>query len=280
MRMSESVKELAAALIAVQAELPKISKDKLAKGEKFSYAYVGLDTVMPEALAILNKHGIALTQTVGTAEDGSGTTLSTTLLHKSGEWLSDTQPLLLSKQDPQGQGSAITYARRYGVMAALGMVADEDDDGQRAAPRTRQPQGQAPTKAKAAPKQPARATPTKPTAANNNKKAQALLEEAAKPINADATLADAITLLMGKPPDKGKHPLTAWLADTKPLSVIEAATVGANCLQQMHEELKKNGGSVADAREVVAPLGQLAEQKRIKPEPVAADAGLRAEPTN
>ena len=315
MRMSESVKELATALIAVQAELPTITKDKVAKGEKFSYAYVGLDTVMPEALAILNKHGLALTQTVGTAEDGNGTTLTTTLLHKSGEWLTDTQPLLLSKQDPQGQGSAITYARRYGVMSALGMVADEDDDGQRGAragPRTRQAQTPAKAKAKAAPKRQASATATaKPTAADNNKKAQTLLEAAVKPINAEYTLADAITLLMGEPPEKGKHPLTAWLTDTKPLTVIEAATVGANCLAQMHEELKNNGGSVTDAREVVDPPGQLAEQKRIKvdgaetadgggqvalpppkepapaPEPVAAapapasaDAGQRERPTN
>ena len=139
--MSASVKELATALIAVQADLPTITKDRLAKGEKFSYAYVGLDTVMPEALAILNKNGLALTQTVGTAEDGTGTTLSTMLLHKSGEWLSDTQPLLLARQDPQGQGSAITYARRYGVMAALGMVADEDDDGASAKTPT-PPQGE------------------------------------------------------------------------------------------------------------------------------------------
>ena len=134
MRMSESVKEITLALIAAQSELPTIIKDKLAKGEKFSYKYVSLDTVMPEALKILNKNGMALVQTVGGA-DGSGTTLSTTILHSSGEWISDTQPLLLVKPDPQGQGSAITYARRYGLMAMLGLVADDDDDGEASSPR-------------------------------------------------------------------------------------------------------------------------------------------------
>ena len=139
LRMSESIKELTSALIAVQSELPTIIKDKLVRGDKFSYKYVSLDTVMPEALAILNKHGMALTQTVGTAEDG-GTALSTTLLHSSGEWLSDTQPLLLTRADPQAQGSAITYARRYGLMAALGIVAEDDDDGAAASPRDSVPQ--------------------------------------------------------------------------------------------------------------------------------------------
>ena len=138
MRMSESVKEITLALIAAQSELPTIIKDKLAKGDKFSYRYVSLDTVMPEALKILNKNGMALVQTVGGADAG-GTTLSTTILHSSGEWIGDTQPLLLVKPDPQGQGSAITYARRYGLMAILGLVADDDDDGAAASPRDSAP---------------------------------------------------------------------------------------------------------------------------------------------
>ena len=136
MRMSESIKEITVALIAAQSELPKLSKDKI--NPFFKSRYVSLDTVMPEALKILNKNGMALTQTVGTAEDG-GSTLSTTILHSSGEWISDTQPLLLVKPDPQGQGSAITYARRYGLMAMLGLVADDDDDGAAASPRDSAP---------------------------------------------------------------------------------------------------------------------------------------------
>ncbi len=137
MRMSESIKEITVALIAAQGGLPKLSKDKI--NPFFKHGYVGLETVMPEALAILNKNGMALTQTVGTAE-GGGTTLSTTILHSSGEWISDTQPLLLVKPDPQGQGSAITYGRRYAVMAMLGLVADDDDDGAAASPRDAAPQ--------------------------------------------------------------------------------------------------------------------------------------------
>lgn len=134
MKMSDSIKELAAALVKAQGELPTILKDKMAQGERFSYAYVGLESVMPEALAILGKHGLAVTQTPGTSDDG-GSNLTTTLLHTSGEWLTDTQPLLLVKSDPQGQGSAITYARRYGLMSMIGLVAEEDDDGKAASPK-------------------------------------------------------------------------------------------------------------------------------------------------
>ena len=137
MMMSESVKELATALVKVQGELTPVKKDK--ENPFFKSSYVGLEGVMPEALAVLSKHGLALTQTPGIAEDGLGTTLTTTLLHVSGEWLTDTQLLLLEKPTAQGQGSAITYARRYGLMSMLGIVAEEDDDGTKASkkPATR-----------------------------------------------------------------------------------------------------------------------------------------------
>ena len=126
MNKSESIKEIASALVEVQKKITPLKKDK--KNPFYKSSYVGLETVLPQALEILNAQGIALTQTVG-SDDGGNTTLTTTLMHTSGEWLSDTQPLLLVKADPQGQGSAITYARRYGLMSAIGIVADEDDDG-------------------------------------------------------------------------------------------------------------------------------------------------------
>lgn len=131
-KQSDNIATLAKAIIAVQAELAPVKKDK--DNPFFHSRYVGLDTVMPMALALLNKHGLALVQTVGngidpTAIAGVGTTLTTMLIHESGEYIADTQPLLLVKNDPQGQGSAITYARRYGLMSMLGIVAEDDDDG-------------------------------------------------------------------------------------------------------------------------------------------------------
>ena len=143
--MSPSVKELTGALIAVQRELPTLPKDK--ENPFFKSKYAGLETVLPAALKVLTDHKLGLVQSVGQDSKG-GTTLTTILLHESGEWISDTQPLLLTKSDPQSQGSAITYGRRYALMAMLGLVADDDDDGHAASRR-----------------QPARRTP-QPRAAN------------------------------------------------------------------------------------------------------------------
>ena len=126
---SESVTKLATALVAVQSEMPTLVKS--ANNPFFKSKYVDLATVMESILPILTKNGLAITQFVSNLDGQSA--LTTTLVHTSGEYMSATMPLLLPKNDPQGQGSAITYARRYGAMAALGIVADEDDDGNKAA---------------------------------------------------------------------------------------------------------------------------------------------------
>ena len=76
--------------------------------------------------ALLN-HGIAVYQE--TSEDESGVTVETVFLHESGETLRGGKlHVPAAKQDPQGYGSALTYARRYSIMAATGIAA-EDDDG-------------------------------------------------------------------------------------------------------------------------------------------------------
>jgi len=95
----------------------------------------------------LAKHGLAVTQGISFQQGFSDNanvlhdTLTTTLIHKSGQWIESEMQLHLPKQDPQGQGSAVTYARRYAYMAILGLVADDDDDGNSASrPRLQQRQ--------------------------------------------------------------------------------------------------------------------------------------------
>ncbi|HEY3425810.1 MAG TPA: ERF family protein, partial [Negativicutes bacterium] len=65
--------------------------------------------------------------------NGQDITISTILLHNSGEWM-EFEPLTLKavKADPQGAGSAITYGRRYALSSILGVAWDEDDDGNKA----------------------------------------------------------------------------------------------------------------------------------------------------
>lgn len=121
---------LAAALVAAQAQMPKLEPD--ATNPAFKSKYVTLDNVIEHALPIANAHGIAVVQFPTTLENGD-LALETTLVHgTSGESRSSTLRLLIDKSTMQGLGSAITYARRYMLLAAFGLGEGEDDDGNRA----------------------------------------------------------------------------------------------------------------------------------------------------
>ncbi len=122
---SVAIDQLAAAFVAFQADLKPV--DKSANNPFFKSKYAPLPEVMKAVQPLLAKHSLAVAQFPTHLEGQSA--LRTILLHESGQSIEDTTPLLLVKDDPQAQGSAMTYARRYGVMAVLGMVADEDDDG-------------------------------------------------------------------------------------------------------------------------------------------------------
>lgn len=117
--------QLAAALVAAQAEFSAVPKT--ADNPFFKSKYADLATVVSHTQPILAKHGLAVSQ-FPTQINGEPA-LITYLLHASGQVLSDTMKLCAAKNDPQGQGAAITYARRFAYMAVLGLVADADDDG-------------------------------------------------------------------------------------------------------------------------------------------------------
>ena len=92
---------------------------------------------MEAVIDALNNNGIALIQKCH--ESDTGVNVETLLLHESGESLScGVLHVPASKQDPQGYGSALTYARRYSLMAACG-IAPEDDDGNAASRTARNP---------------------------------------------------------------------------------------------------------------------------------------------
>ena len=101
----------------------------------FKSKYADLSACVEAVIDSLNSNGIALLQ--HTAESDSGVIVETVFLHESGESLSCGKlHVPAAKQDPQGYGSALTYARRYSLMAACG-IAPEDDDGN-AASKARQ----------------------------------------------------------------------------------------------------------------------------------------------
>lgn len=132
---SEEINELAAALVAAQSEFTAIPKSS--ENPFFKSKYAALPDVVQTASPVLAKHGLAVSQFPGFDEHGD--TLTTWLLHTSGQFICESMRLHLTKQDAQGQGSATTYARRYAYMGALGLVADEDDDGNAAGKKTVHP---------------------------------------------------------------------------------------------------------------------------------------------
>lgn len=137
--LSDPVDLLAAALVAAQAEFSAIPKEST--NPFFNSKYAGLPDVVKNTTPILTAHGLAVSQWIG--DD----TLTTLLLHSSGQFIRETATLHLgNKDDSQAVGSAVTYMRRYAYMACLGLVADEDDDGNAA-------QGEQPRVARPAPAQ-------------------------------------------------------------------------------------------------------------------------------
>jgi hypothetical protein len=175
---------LAKALLAFQKEAPDLHKDSKAvvptkSGGKYEYRYLGLDGAMEKIRPLLTKHGLVLIQ-LPTVLDGKPA-LRTKLMHESGEAEEDTM-LVLGAADPQGQGSALTYARRYSIMAVLGLVADEDDDATAA-----QPKRNGPAKAGEPPAQADEPEPeNRPTNAQHRKLAAVLKElETTRPSNPD-----------------------------------------------------------------------------------------------
>ena len=127
---SQEIKELAKALIAVQRDMGPALKDSTNPFCRSKYA--SLNSVMESCRPALLKHGIWLCQYPVPVDNPGCIGLLTKLTHAdSGQWQSSLTIVPLPKADPQGMGSAITYARRYALSAMLGIVT-EDDDGEAA----------------------------------------------------------------------------------------------------------------------------------------------------
>ena len=130
MNTSQTIIKLSQAMLKVQQQLQPAIKD--ARNTFVGSDYATLNSVMDACKEALLTHGIWLTQLPCPAPVELGTghiALETKLVHaESGEWISSTTVIPLPKNDPQGMGSAITYARRYSLCAMLGIIT-EDDDG-------------------------------------------------------------------------------------------------------------------------------------------------------
>ncbi|MFA5243680.1 MAG: ERF family protein [Pedobacter sp.] len=127
MEKSESIINLAKALMAFQMKVAKINKD--AVNPFFKSKYASLSNIQEAIYTPLAESGLTYSQ-LPSGQNG----LCTILIHaESGEYFLDTYTMPVAKQnDPQAVGSAITYAKRYALVAMLGLNIDEDDDGNEA----------------------------------------------------------------------------------------------------------------------------------------------------
>lgn len=130
MQHSETYAKAAAAFVGAQAQFRTAKMSAVNPHFKSKYAPFGevMDAVRPALAAA----GFAILQTV-TDADSVAFNLTTTLLHTSGEWLAGSVRMPMP-DTAQQVGGALTYARRYGLSALCGVVADDDDDGAAATP--------------------------------------------------------------------------------------------------------------------------------------------------
>jgi hypothetical protein len=134
-RMSPSLSHFAPAFVQVQMKLRPVIKRS--ENPHFKSTFANLGDILEEALPVLGDHGFGLAQFPTTDERG-GLALLSMLIHESGQYVAATMPLMVVKQDPQGEGSAISYGRRYAACAILG-IRTADDDGNEASGRSERP---------------------------------------------------------------------------------------------------------------------------------------------
>lgn len=177
-------------LIAALKDFSAAAKNpaKTATNPHFRSTFAPLPEVLDYVRPALAQHGLTITQLT------DGYELITLLMHTSGEWLSSRYPLHPVKDDPQGLGSAVTYARRYTLLALLGLAGDDDDDGNTASGLSATPPGPMATKPKAPPANPPVAEPPGPKPKANGAKPLAPngKQAAAPPTPATAALGDYI----------------------------------------------------------------------------------------
>lgn len=133
--MEPSFNKVAAALVKAQKEFGPALKSS--SNPHFRSKYADLSACVEAVIEGLNNNGIALMQRVSPSDNG--VIVETVFIHESGEVINCGQlHVPASKHDAQGYGSALTYARRYSLMAACG-IAPEDDDGNAASKRPTAP---------------------------------------------------------------------------------------------------------------------------------------------
>ncbi len=125
LRTSASIELFAPAFVAAQGEITPAPKDKI--NPHFKSRYADLASIMEACREALKRNGLGVIQSPGFVEGRIRVT--TRIVHKSGQWVESDLDLKTRNDTAQDAGSAITYARRYALASMLGVVSEEDDDG-------------------------------------------------------------------------------------------------------------------------------------------------------
>lgn len=124
-KFSEQLDQIAVALNKAQAELGSVAKSE----EGYGYNYASLGATIETARAVLAKNGLSVTQLLG--NDGDKPSVTTMLLHTSGQYLSSKTSLPLVEMkgcnEAQRAGAVFSYARRYALQAILNMASEDND---------------------------------------------------------------------------------------------------------------------------------------------------------
>jgi hypothetical protein len=155
MKQSESIDKIIPAFIAFQSDMPAVPKDSenpaFTRGDKKS-KYASLGGITEAMRPHLKANGLGVTQYMG-YRDGVQL-MFTRIMHTSGQWMEDDGYLINpTRNDPQGMGSAVTYGRRYTLGASLGIITEDDDDGNKASEPVKPTPAVQPTPAKPAVKE-------------------------------------------------------------------------------------------------------------------------------
>ena len=133
MTRSDSIAALALSLSKAQSAMIAAKKDST--NPHFKSRYADLASIWEACREPLTKNGLAVVQLPG--KDEAGYYVETVLTHASGEFIAAKLHIVPTKDDPQGLGSSITYARKYALAAIAGIAPDDsDDDGEAAMGRT------------------------------------------------------------------------------------------------------------------------------------------------
>ena len=123
-KTSPQINEIVSAMSKAQGSMKPAVMNKV--NPHFKNRYADFNSCMEACRIPLSENGLAVIQTPQTIE--GKLTLVTMIAHSSGQWMTGEFPLIATKQDSQGIGSAMTYAKRYSLSGMLGIVADEDQD--------------------------------------------------------------------------------------------------------------------------------------------------------